>query len=95
MSAGELGHSAGELEGSLNKVLEVSTKWGAVLLLDECEVFLEKRTAVDIERNKLVSGELMVLNIPEPKLMYLCSLFALVGVLQRGHVSDNEPAFHH
>ena len=58
MSAGELGHTAGEVEQQLHKVLELSTKWRAVLLIDECDVFLEQRTTSDLERNKLVSGEM-------------------------------------
>lgn len=57
MSAGELGHNANEVEKQLHKVLELSTKWGAILLIDECDVFLEQRTTSDLERNKLVSGE--------------------------------------
>ena len=57
MSAGELGHTAGQVEEGLQKVLELSTKWGAILLIDECDVFLEQRTTSDLERNKLVSGE--------------------------------------
>lgn len=56
MTAGELGHTADKVEENLHRVLEISTKWGAVLLLDECDVFLEQRTISDIERNKLVSG---------------------------------------
>lgn len=62
MSAGELGHSAGEVESRLHKVLELSTKWGAILLIDECDVFLEKRTTADLERNKLVSGKMSFLS---------------------------------
>ncbi|RDW71005.1 hypothetical protein BP6252_07568 [Coleophoma cylindrospora] len=61
MGAGELGHTADEVERSLQRVLEISAKWGAVLLLDECDVFLEQRTASDIERNKLVSVFLRLL----------------------------------
>ena len=56
MSAGELGHTAGEVEQQLQTVLELSTKWKAILLIDECDVFLEQRSASDLERNKLVSG---------------------------------------
>ncbi|PSN71072.1 P-loop containing nucleoside triphosphate hydrolase protein [Corynespora cassiicola Philippines] len=55
MSAGELGYSASEVEDKLRKVLDVTTKWGAILLIDECDIFLEKRTVSDIERNKLVA----------------------------------------
>ena len=58
MSAGELGSHAEEVERQLHQVLELSTKWRAVLLIDECDVFLEKRTTSDLERNKLVSGEM-------------------------------------
>lgn len=58
MSAGELGNSANQVEEQLHKVLELSTKWGAILLIDECDVFLEQRTTSDLERNKLVSGEM-------------------------------------
>ena len=56
MSAGELGHTAHEVEERLHKVLELSTKWGAILLVDECDVFLEQRTTSDLERNKLVAS---------------------------------------
>ena len=58
MSAGELGDTAGEVEKRLHNVLELSTKWGAILLIDECDVFLEQRTTSDLERNKFVSGEM-------------------------------------
>lgn len=61
MSAGELGTDAFEVEQNLQKVLEISTKWDAVLLLDECDVFLEQRSATDIHRNKLVSVFLRLL----------------------------------
>ncbi|KAF5234210.1 hypothetical protein FANTH_12247 [Fusarium anthophilum] len=55
MSAAELGDVAQEVEQKLDCALELSTRWGAVLLLDECDVFLECRTTSDIKRNKLVS----------------------------------------
>ncbi|KAK5096107.1 hypothetical protein LTS08_007713 [Lithohypha guttulata] len=61
MSAGELGSDAAEVEENLEKVLEICAKWGAVLLLDECDVFLEERTLSDIHRNKLVSVFLRLL----------------------------------
>ena len=57
MSAGDLGLSSSEVESSLSNVLEMCTKWNAILLLDEADVFLEQRSAHDLERNKLVSSE--------------------------------------
>jgi len=55
MSAGDLGIRPEEVEDALQKILEMVAKWDAILLLDECDVFLEERTANDLERNKLVS----------------------------------------
>ena len=64
MSAGELGETAAEVEDSLELVLELSRKWNAILLLDECDMFLEARTTADIRRNRLISGE-FVSAVPE------------------------------
>ncbi|KAI1004728.1 hypothetical protein K3495_g3488 [Podosphaera aphanis] len=55
VSAGELGTDPRTLEGELQKILDVAHSWGAVLLLDEADIFLEKRTIQDIHRNALVS----------------------------------------
>jgi hypothetical protein len=55
VSAGELGTDPRTLEQELQKILDVAHAWGAVLLLDEADVFLEKRTIQDIHRNALVS----------------------------------------
>ncbi|ETS81506.1 hypothetical protein PFICI_06508 [Pestalotiopsis fici W106-1] len=61
MSAGELGDDADVVEQNLHRVLELAAKWGAVLLIDECDVFLEQRTTSDLHRNKLVSVFLRLL----------------------------------
>lgn len=55
VTAGELGTDSRALEAELEKVLNLAHSWGAVLLLDEADVFLEKRTIQDIHRNALVS----------------------------------------
>ncbi|KAI1498632.1 putative AAA family ATPase [Biscogniauxia marginata] len=55
VSAGELGTSANEIERKLTMVLEVAAKWGAVLLLDESDVFLEKRTSNHLGQNGVVA----------------------------------------
>uniref|UniRef100_A0A1Y1K6Y8 AAA+ ATPase domain-containing protein n=1 Tax=Photinus pyralis TaxID=7054 RepID=A0A1Y1K6Y8_PHOPY len=54
-SAGELGTDCRFLEADLQKILDVCHAWGAILLLDEADVFLEKRNMQDIHRNALVS----------------------------------------
>lgn len=65
MSAGDLGSCASDIESSLGTVLEMNTKWNAVLLLDEADVFLEARSAQDLERNQLVSVFLRLLEYYE------------------------------
>ncbi|KAI5779375.1 hypothetical protein EDC01DRAFT_780252 [Geopyxis carbonaria] len=55
VSSGELGTNPTQLEAELQKILDIAHSWGAVLLLDEADVFLEKRTFSDMHRNALVS----------------------------------------
>ncbi|KPM40325.1 hypothetical protein AK830_g6217 [Neonectria ditissima] len=54
-SAGELGTDSRFLEAELQKILDICHAWGAILLLDEADVFLEKRDMHNIHRNALVS----------------------------------------
>ena len=61
MSAGELGLDPRHVETKLQGVLDMCTRWNAILLLDEADVFLEERSLHELERNKLVSIFLRVL----------------------------------
>eukprot|EP01103_Thecamoeba_quadrilineata_P019419 TRINITY_DN7857_c0_g1_i1.p1 TRINITY_DN7857_c0_g1~~TRINITY_DN7857_c0_g1_i1.p1 ORF type:complete len:686 (-),score=151.65 TRINITY_DN7857_c0_g1_i1:4-2031(-) len=54
VSVGELGTNTTELEKKLRFVLEVAADWKAVILLDEADIFLEKRSEKDIQRNAMV-----------------------------------------
>jgi SpoVK/Ycf46/Vps4 family AAA+-type ATPase len=65
MSAGDLGIDPSGIEDTLNTVMDMVAKWNAVLLLDEADVFLEARSAHDLERNKMVSIFLRVLEYYE------------------------------
>lgn len=61
MSAGDLGLDPTRVESKLQDILEMCTRWHSVLLLDEADVFLEQRSLHELERNKLVSIFLRVL----------------------------------
>jgi hypothetical protein len=65
LSAGDLGLEPSTVEEKLTSVFEMTTKWKAVLLLDEADVFLEARSTHDLERNKLVSIFLRILEYYE------------------------------
>jgi ATPase family associated with various cellular activities (AAA) len=65
MSAGDLGLDPRQVDNTLKDILEMCTKWNAILLLDEADVFLEQRSLHELERNKLVSIFLRVLEYYE------------------------------
>ncbi|KAH8924864.1 hypothetical protein BT69DRAFT_36429 [Atractiella rhizophila] len=54
VGAGELGVHAEVLERRLRDTLEVAKTWGAVLLIDEADVFLEERSLRDVSRNAML-----------------------------------------
>ena len=80
-SAGDLGLDSHNVESSLSNVLEMSTKWNAVLLLDEADVFLEQRSAHDLERNKLVSSTFSPHPYLFPIFLAVCSMDGQVMML--------------
>lgn len=65
MSAGDLGSDSRHVESKFQGILDMCTRWNAILLLDEADVFLEARSLHEIERNKLVTIFLRVLEYYE------------------------------
>lgn len=55
VSSGDLGTTASALDTKLSRILDLASTWKAVLLIDEADVFLERRSLNDMERNSLVS----------------------------------------
>ena len=55
ISAGDLGVHPDEVQRGLSEAFQLARNWSAVLLLDEADVFMEKRSTNDLERNQLVS----------------------------------------
>lgn len=44
------------MESQLSNWFRLAEKWGAVMLIDEADVYLEQRSKTDLHRNSLVSG---------------------------------------
>ncbi|KAJ2991335.1 hypothetical protein NUW58_g2548 [Xylaria curta] len=61
ITSGDLGVDAYRVESSLNYFLDLGQRYGALLLLDEADVYLERRRSKDITRNGLVSTFLRAL----------------------------------
>ncbi|KAJ5719810.1 hypothetical protein N7493_007388 [Penicillium malachiteum] len=61
LSAGELGQDARSIEDRLDSVLKLTEKWDAVLLFDECDVFLQERSVTNMAHNEIVAVFLRLL----------------------------------
>lgn len=93
LSAGDLGLEPSEIEETLNTILEMVAKWNAVLLLDEADVFLEARSTHDLERNKMVSIFLRMLEYFQGVLFLTTNRLAQIDMAfhSRIHVSLQYP----
>jgi len=82
MEMGELGTNLSAVEENLQKIFARASRWNAVLLFDECDVFLAKREETNLERSAIVGVFLRLLDRYE-------GMFFLTS--NRGDVID--PAF--
>ncbi|KAI2782628.1 P-loop containing nucleoside triphosphate hydrolase protein [Daldinia loculata] len=55
VTCGDIGDNAQLVETNLERNFQLAHKWGCVLLLDEADIFLSRRTNHDITRNAIVS----------------------------------------
>lgn len=83
VSVGELGVTPEQLEKNLRQILDVAQVWNAVILIDEADIFLEKRTEGDILRNAMVGIFLRLLEYHQG-----------VMFLTTNRVRDFDEAFH-
>jgi AAA+ superfamily predicted ATPase len=61
VSSGDLGTNSADLDRNLTRIMDMTATWRAVLLIDEADVFLERRSLHDMHRNAMVSVFLRVL----------------------------------
>lgn len=83
ISIGELGTTPEALEERLREILDLATRWNAVLLLDEADIFLERRNERDVVRNAMVGVFLRLLEYHDGVLF-----------LTTNRVRQFDPAFH-
>jgi AAA+ superfamily predicted ATPase len=55
LCAGDLGTNVEHLEHNLVEITSLAYKWGAIILIDEADVYLAERSLQDVQRNGLVS----------------------------------------
>lgn len=83
VSLGQLGVIPDELETKLGEILDLCRRWDALILLDEADIFLEKRSSTgSLERNAMVSV-----------MLRLVEYFKGVLFLTSNRVDALDPAF--
>jgi len=55
VGVGELGSDSHTLEKKLNSIIELAHSWNAIILIDECDIFMESRNTSDVVRNAMVA----------------------------------------
>ncbi|KAH9227104.1 hypothetical protein K456DRAFT_1902670 [Colletotrichum gloeosporioides 23] len=61
LTSSDIGTEPCEVEENLTENFKRAMNWGAVLLIDEADVFMERRSTSDLTRNSLVAGFLRAL----------------------------------
>ncbi|KAL3435023.1 hypothetical protein BDV09DRAFT_204344 [Aspergillus tetrazonus] len=64
-SAGDLGTESSDIEQALQGMLTLAARWNAILLLDEADVFMEQRSSHELDRNRMVTIFLRMLEYYE------------------------------
>lgn len=56
LTSSDIGANPENIEHILSDRFKTASTWGAVLLIDEADVFMERRSSNDLNRNSLVAG---------------------------------------
>jgi hypothetical protein len=62
LTSSDIGISPEDVERNLTENFKKAKRWGAVLLVDEADVFMERRSVQDLNRNSLVAGNFIHLH---------------------------------
>ena len=65
ITSSDIGTETELVDENLSAIFRRAAKWGAVLLFDEADVFLEMRKTRDLKRNSLVASKLRCLSVFE------------------------------
>ncbi|KAK8016659.1 hypothetical protein PG993_014848 [Apiospora rasikravindrae] len=65
LTSSDIGTNPKVVEENLTKHFRNAKSWGAILLIDEADVFMERRSTADLTRNSLVAGFLRALEYYE------------------------------
>ena len=89
LTCGDLGTTAEEVELGLGRYMSLGELWGAVVLLDEADIYLEARSINEVKRNSLVSGWSSIRLVPPAKITRL-SISTSSRILQRSAFPNDQ-----
>lgn len=91
----DIGTDPALVEANLTRDFKTARSWGVVLLIDEADVFMERRSSQDLQRNSLVAGELSYPPVVLPISINHRAIISRVSqgprVLRRDPLLDNQP----
>ena len=62
LTCSDIGVKPDEIERNLMRWFKIAESWGAIMLVDEADIYLEQRQVTDVSRNHLVAGFLRALD---------------------------------
>lgn len=57
LTSSDIGTTPTDVERNLQHDFKLAKKWQAILLIDEADIYLERRSLADLTRNSLVACE--------------------------------------
>jgi len=75
LTVADLGTEETTMEAQLAKWLDRATSWNGIVLIDEADIYLERREKEDLSRNSLVTAFLRTMEY------YSGTLFLVLGLL--------------
>jgi hypothetical protein len=92
LTSSDIGTDPESVENVLMKEFKTASNWGAVLLIDEADVFMERRSTNDLNRNCLVAGNWTSIfsSMRTDKTFRLPSC---IGILRRNTVPYHQPSW--
>ncbi|KAI0141732.1 P-loop containing nucleoside triphosphate hydrolase protein [Xylariaceae sp. FL1272] len=95
LTSSDIGTNVRDVEVNLTRKFKMAKSWDVVLLLDEADVFLERRSNTDLARNGLVAGFLRALELFDGILFLTTNRVGTFddALLSRVHVKLYYPEF--
>ncbi|ORY14832.1 hypothetical protein BCR34DRAFT_559937 [Clohesyomyces aquaticus] len=96
LTCSDIGTNPSTIEQKLAYWFKLAKHWGAILLIDEADIYMEQRVARDVGRNNLVAGFLRAMEYYQGLLFLTTNRVGTFdeAFMSRIHVSIHYPDFH-